>query len=107
MGQSVRGKLSCPPPRKTIRFLGENVEHRDVHETTGGLSTLQGSVIGATVFPGSLNQSVDQHRVIVQSSFGSTRLMGVEHLNQLPAVPASEEPVQARTTLWIPGTDPE
>ena len=48
------------------RFNGDTVEHRVVHEQTGVVSTLYGSVIGATVYARGSPGSEDENRLILQ-----------------------------------------
>ena len=99
--QNTRWHTQCQVSKTlAAEFEGRSVEHRDVHEITGLLSTLTRVVVGATVFPDAVNTGTDQHRVILQSSDGSSRLMEVGAFSHLPEVTPPAEPTHVKTSLW-------
>jgi hypothetical protein len=75
------------------------VEHRDVHEQTGLISTLYGSVIGATVYAGATPGSEDANRLILQSSDESTRLLEVNHMRCFGSTNQAPQNNHAQTSL--------
>jgi len=56
--------------------------------------------VGATVFPDAVNTTTDVHRVILQSSDGSSRLMEVGALTHLPEVAPPDTTMHVTTRLW-------
>ena len=88
-------------------YVGDCVEHRDVHEGTGDLSTLKGLVVGAVVFPNATNPSVDEHRIVMQSSDASSRLLEVGQFGDMPASTPPDAGIHVNTQLWVPDFSPE
>lgn len=89
------------------RYNSTSFEHRDLDTTTGRITTLYSTVVGAAVYPDELRPARTHTRLICQSSDGSSRLMHVSAVAQQPAANhgtarAQWEP-HVYTTLWLQG----